>query len=340
MAFFRCSTVKGSITGNGVALIVECDSAFAGASITATNGTNTFTEQCPSTSPYTVRFEGIPTGTFLISGTIQGQTFSTQFTVLDYSTVLQTIPDGSTVVPTDNIQTWLHCANIWNKSYTTIAEVITDSTTLLALISDDNAVAYMVRSTTWATDICADQTAMTYIGANDDCADALLANNTWLNAIVNSAYIENVLNVKVPTMTSDTTPYGEAGATYYYATYNPYLAFDGVKTANSRGWSTSSRANEIVYYQFTEPTKVKVFSLLPEYSTNMGHVSTRTWDIVASNDGTNWITLYSGENTDAFIEISDKIDNNQSYLYYGCRVKTSYRSDSYSIIELQFYGRA
>ena len=32
-------------------------------------------------------------------------------------------PDGATVTPTDDVQTWLHCANIWNKSYTTISEV-------------------------------------------------------------------------------------------------------------------------------------------------------------------------------------------------------------------------
>jgi len=59
------------------------------------------------------------------------------------------IPDGSTVLPTDDIQIWLHCANICDKSYTTLAEVLADTTTLSALISSNNAVDYMVRSTSW-----------------------------------------------------------------------------------------------------------------------------------------------------------------------------------------------
>ena len=63
------------------------------------------------------------------------------------------IPDGRTVLPTDDIQIWLHCANIWNKAYTTLAEVLADTDTLSALINSENAVDYMVRSTTWAASI-------------------------------------------------------------------------------------------------------------------------------------------------------------------------------------------
>ena len=40
------------------------------------------------------------------------------------------IPNGATVTPTDDVQMWLHCANVWNKSYTTISEVVADTTTL------------------------------------------------------------------------------------------------------------------------------------------------------------------------------------------------------------------
>jgi len=60
------------------------------------------------------------------------------------------IPDGRTVEPTDDIQIWLNCANIWDKTYTTLAEVLADTDTLSALIASENAVDYMVRSTTWA----------------------------------------------------------------------------------------------------------------------------------------------------------------------------------------------
>jgi len=61
-----------------------------------------------------------------------------------------TIPDGRTVTPTDDIQTLLHCANIWDKSYTTLAEVLADDDTLFLICISDNAIDYLVRSTTWA----------------------------------------------------------------------------------------------------------------------------------------------------------------------------------------------
>ena len=35
-----------------------------------------------------------------------------------------TIPDGSTVTPTDDVQILLNCANIWDKAYTTIADLL------------------------------------------------------------------------------------------------------------------------------------------------------------------------------------------------------------------------
>jgi hypothetical protein len=59
------------------------------------------------------------------------------------------IPDGKTVEPTDDIQIWLHCADIWNKTYTTLAEVLADADTLSALINSNNAVDYLVRSKKW-----------------------------------------------------------------------------------------------------------------------------------------------------------------------------------------------
>lgn len=60
------------------------------------------------------------------------------------------IPDGRTVTPTDDIQTLLHCANIWDKSYTTLAEVLADDDTLFLICISNNAIDYLVRSTTWA----------------------------------------------------------------------------------------------------------------------------------------------------------------------------------------------
>lgn len=102
MAYFRCST--GSVSsGDGVALIVECDSNFAGATITATNGTDTYTQTCPSTSPYTVTFEDIAKGNWTVSGIIAGITYSESVLVQDYTVELQsTISKTITVYSANN----------------------------------------------------------------------------------------------------------------------------------------------------------------------------------------------------------------------------------------------
>lgn len=346
MAYFRCSTGSAS-SGDGVALVVECDVNFAGSTITADNGEDVFTEICPSVSPYTVRFEGIPTGTYTISGVSQGQTFATQFTVLDYETTLSAIPEGATVLPINDIQIWLHCSNIWDKNYTSISQVLADASTLQALIASNNAVDYMARSTTWANSVTANSNAMTYIGANDYCADTLLSDATWLNAICDSTYFESVLSVKIPTMTSNTTPSGEAFAKYSYGDKLAYKAFDGNNTTyweNQGPSSGYSDDKDNLGYMFTQKVNIKKLVI-----TNLSGVQTyyliKSFTLFASNDKTNWTDIKAdcacAQNGSTTINI---IGNNTKYKYWAIGHMSSWynTNDNYliSIPEFQMYGRA
>lgn len=72
MAWFRCM-VGG---GNALELIVTCAAAFAGQTITCTDGTSTLTAICPSSSPYEITFKLPNNGTWTVSGTTGGQTYS------------------------------------------------------------------------------------------------------------------------------------------------------------------------------------------------------------------------------------------------------------------------
>ena len=250
----------------------------------------------------------------------------------NYPVKLVDTPNGATVTPTDDVQTWLHCANIWDKSYTTISEVVADTTTLNTLISDNNAVDYMVRSTTWASNVCSNESAMTYIDLNDYCARKLLSDSTWLEAICNSEYFEEVLNVKVPTMTSNTTPYGEASANNYYEQNFPYKVFDNkVETA----WST--RENILsgwVCYKFPKPVIVNQFETLNSDG------STKDIIIQGSNDGSDdsWTDLCSYTLAQQNTITKYKINNNKPYLYYRCYIVNTYTS-WIGLFHLQFYGR-
>ena len=291
----------------------------------------------------TTSFGGSGTATFVVkkpdtytaSVTYGGQTFSASAVVTTqttYNLTISLIPDGSTVTPTDDIQTWLQCAGIFNKTYTTISEVLLDTTTLLALISDNNAADYMARSTTWANAVVADQTAMGYIGNNDYCADKLLSNSTWLTAICDSTYFESVLNVKVPAMTSDTTPSGQVIYSSQYSSYYGYLAFKGTH-ATASGWSPSNNntRGEWLGYIFTE--SVKVHKAYINNEDRGGEVS-----IQGSNDGTTWTDIKTGItlNTNR-TRVTVNFTNSSSYNRY----RIIFTSDSTRpvVSELQFYGR-
>ena len=62
MAWFECSIGSG---GDGSTLVVTCFSGFAGLTISCTNGVDTYTETCPSSSPYEVSFSGLSDGTWI-----------------------------------------------------------------------------------------------------------------------------------------------------------------------------------------------------------------------------------------------------------------------------------
>ena len=250
----------------------------------------------------------------------------------NYPVELKDTPNGATVTPTDDVQTWLHCANIWNKSYTTISEVIADTTSLNTLIADENANDYLVRSTSFATDMCADETAMTYIGLNDYCANKLLANSTWFEAICNSPYFKKVLNVEVPAMKDNTTradgvtPSGVCSNSD--GSSNAYLAFDGQSTESD----IINQVGAYFQYKFVKPVRVnKVITngLAPE-----------KYRIQASKNGTtDWVNL-SDEIIGNRSEQKFNVSNNEYYNYYRIYESTKITSNTYTwVYHIQFYGR-
>lgn len=321
--------------GDGADLVVTCASAYSGLTISCSNGSTTYQKTCPTSSPYQVTFESISTGTWTISGTIEGQTFSTTILISDFEATLGAIPEGSTVVPTDDIQTWLYCAGIFDKSYTTISQVLADASTLQALIASNNAADYLARSTTWASDVTANSSAMSYIGLNDYCADALLADSTWLNAICNSTYFESVLTTKVPTMTSATTPSGTVSASSTLSsgstTYKNYYAFDG--NTSTKWYSANNSSAQYITYQFASAMVIKKFYLKLDWK--------RSYKVQASTDGSTWVDIISeytpSSNTE---ERNVVINNSTAYRYYRLYSPSVISTIYIGISEMQFYGRA
>lgn len=302
--------------------VVVGTTAFGG------SGTASFVVKEPDTYTASVSYGG---GTFSASANVTAQQ--------TYNLTISLIPEGATATPTDVIQTWLQCAGIFNKTYTTISEVLADNTTLLALISDNNAADYMARSTTWANAVVANNTAMGYIGNNDYCANKLLSDSTWRTAICNSTYFESVLNVKIPTMTSNTTPSGVASCTNSYgAGFEAYKAFDGNDSTAPLSTENASVPWQVAYTfgsQYT-PYEIKVLSR-SQYN------YTSTIKIELQDTSNNWVeigtinrTSTSGIKTDIFIVTSP---------FKAKAVRARYTAVSNKmygeyISEMQVYGRA
>lgn len=330
---FRCVLASGG----ALILTVTCDSAFAGQTITCTDGTTTLTQICPSTSPYTVEFRIPNAGIWTISS---GTTLTS--VTIPSSAELHDIPNGSTITPTDDIQIWLNCANIWDKAYTTISQVLADTSTLQALIASNNAADYMARSTTWASSVVVDSSAMSYIGLDDYCSDALLSDSTWLSAICNSTYFESVLNVHVPTMTSNTTPSGEV----FYSSLlsSGWLAWKAFNKSLTDAWASTDAEGKnggYVGYKFTSAIKIHKITL------NNGISSERNLDIKdfiiqGSNDNSNWVNIYSGTATQSDPSITQNftISNSIKYQYIRIYCQNNYNpSRGLAISEVDFYGR-
>ena len=264
----------------------------------------------------------------------------------NYPVKLVDTPNGATVTPTDDVQTWLHCADVWNKSYTTISEVVADTTTLNTLIANENANDYLVRSTTFTTDICSNESAMTYIGVNDYCANKLLADSTWLTAIcsANEILLKKVLNVFVPTLDGYT---GIDGGEVIYSsetTEKSYTAFDN---SDETQWCSQNIElnDDWLGYCFANPVCVKKISITNRLYSGDINCRVHTFKVQARNsNGDMWTDVISdiidrGNEANApGYKTQHKIENNNYYKQYRVHIESMFASYP-AIATLQFYGR-
>lgn len=289
-------------------------------------GTTAFSAQ--GSASYTVH----ETGTYTLDceGYTATQAVSAQTT---YNVTINSAPDGETVTPVNDVEIWQNCAGL-NTGYTTMGQILADSSTLAALIADSNAVKYMVRSTGFASDVCGNQSAMSYIGLNNNCADSLLADSTWSAAICSSTYFESVLNAKIPVMTDNTHPSGECICTSATSD-SPYIAFNA-DTSGANRWNQNPTAtNTWIGYIFPEAVAVKKI---------VAYIANQYWYITpqCADDISNWnnADVRKKITTEApdYIITYDNIANTTKHRYW--RVYLEYDSvASFGILSMQFYGR-
>ena len=304
----------------------------AGCTVTIVKGGTTITATEVSSGVYEASFDEY--GTWTVNNVTLG--YSRNFTVDAVKVYnLSFIPDGRTVTPVNDVQTLLHCAGIFDKAYTVLSQLLADTASLYSVITDNNAIDYLVRSTAFASGACGDSTAMTYIGSDNYAANTLLDDITWRTAIANSTYMTSVLNVKIPKMTSNTAPSGVASASGYIAYTNDYyMAFDDNNSTYWYGSTSTTYTNQYIQYMFASACRVCV--VVPENTNATGFGG--SWSLQASNDGNTWADL--GTLTAPSV-VTPMVYNmpNTDYTYYRWYCVSGTGTGAWTVSELQFYGR-
>ena len=282
----------------------------------ATGSPYTFTVHTSGTWTLTCVKGGI-TKTTTVSITSSGQEESYNFT-----------PTGSTITPTDDVETLCICGGVWDSTITSIADLLADSADLSTVIASNNAMDYLVRSTTFASSMTADSTAMSYIGLNNYASNTLLSDATWKNAIGNSTYFESVLNAKVPPMTSNNAPSGTCSASTEGIGQEAYKAFDG--TTNF--WN-STQANAPVWLQYEFANNTKVYFAEVQFT---AYASSSTVKIQKSDSTDISDSVIISGTTKTKIPV-----NGGDWKAYRMYVSAQSKSSSYAGVcqMLQFYGR-
>lgn len=202
----------------------------------------------------------------------------------------------------------------------------------------------------YGDDICNNQSAMSYIGLNNYCANTLLADADWCESICNSEYFESVLNVKVPTMTSDTTPSGavtfSAQSKWNDYVHYAYKAFNGYGGAESDSWGVHKDVGGVGWVAYEFPQNVKIYKIhYKNYFTNARpttgafqayNSSTTQWEDISAAD------LSAIQNTaehDWCIPSGTRKTSKIKMNITGNGI-TSVAENWIVVDELQFYGRA
>lgn len=154
------------------------------------------------------------------------------------------------------------------------------------------------------------------------------------------------LDVSVPVMTSDTTPYGEAKASGIYinnTSFYAYKAFDG---DNSTGWyGAKGVASGWIEYKFANLICIKNVAYKQRTSDTQGNINhIKTGAILGSNDGINYEEIYVIDDSgipSSQEETIHSFSNTEYYLYIRLRIDTLQYigTEGEPILNtLQFYG--
>lgn len=140
-----------------------------------------------------------------------------------------------------------------------------------------------------------------------------------------------------PTMTSNTTPEGQVIYNNLFRDFRPYMAFGDSNNPSEKDCYVAQPKPSYLGYKFANPTVITAYSLQPRGFLDMNTISgtPSDWELQASNDMTNWVTLdtQSGITWTSTSDIQVfRFNNTTAYQAYRIYVTNSANNDSFIII--------
>ncbi len=349
------------ISGNGGSIIKvhhTAGAAAAGNTVTASKGSYSVSSTFDvSGDAIIIGFGEI--GNITITATNGSETGSTIISIPNFSVYTARVGYGL------DYKSWLIAGGIDSSYYESLDEVLADEEAIRRLMTIHASIDYLASITNandamaiaiLNNDICAK-----WINLRDYALDTLYANE-YTKAIMDEAdkygYGEWTLVGQVPTMTSNTAPYGEIIFDRYDTRFSqPYYVFSGnIATTENHGWysaDSSTYSTSGVYtlpaylgYHFTNSICVKSFRIRNRVSSTPANIfGAYKFSIQGSNDGSSWVTIKAYEdenNTSGAYRTFSCSDNEDSYSYYRLYFIQGHSSQQIStnvwISELQFYA--
>ena len=187
---------------------------------------------------------------------------------------------------------------------------------------------------------------------NNDCfalywrVQATSTNSNTKGFFTNVQFYGRSLNVSIPIMSSNTSPWGKViGTVSMYARYDLYKAFDGNPSDQDVG-STSNMAamhmtsNTHIGYAFPQNIAVRrmAFSGRPK---ERAAQNVTKFVMQYSDDGTHWddaTQVMDNANASTGNEFTVDVPAAGAHRYWRCKINATRGADSVVINEMQFYG--
>ena len=298
-------------------------------------------------------FTATKADTYTFNFTYQGTDYSESLVVDQQTTYSLSLSAGFAW------QTWVDTARFLDSSdYANLGEVLADEEAVRELCLEHNCVDYLAEKITSdsedAETIIENDLFAKWVNNSDYALDFLYANAVIADLMDESDkyfYGEWVITDNtttpptwgakgnVPSMTSNTMPYGEAFADSTYSTYGAYKAFDGVLGGDP--WhSTNSSATHYVGYKFVNPICCKAFSYKQVESAQYPARKVIKLTLRGSNDGgATWQPIYETTDVPDFGLTKTYKFNNSEY-YLSLSLLLTLASAEYTTTQyVQFYGR-